>query len=109
MHCTSPVCISQMLSSSSTTSMASGLWVTVSFRPRNSAIKEKFKLEKSKRSSTCSGTRPARGLDGNQKNNQGFKELTHDLIIRAENPPPKSRNFLSLAQRQGLRRRPLLV
>src|SRR4051812_15265026 len=101
MHCTSAVCISQMLSSSSMASMASGLWMIVSFRPRNSVTTEITSQKSAKEldpleDSNHSGTR-------RNSNNTGVEELTHDLFIRTENPPPQGSNLLSLALGQGIR------
>src|SRR3954465_3715652 len=93
---TSAVCISQMVSSSSTASLASGLWVAASFRPRNPAT-TKNQVRKMQWSSTRSGPRPARGLGENQRT----EGLTHDLLVRTENAPPQGSDFFGLALCRG--------
>src|SRR4051812_43844444 len=90
-----------MVSNSSMESMASGLWVVVSFRPRNSVTADNKSQKIAKEldslgNSNHSGTR-------RNSNRTRVGELTHDLVIRAENSPSKGSDLLSLAHGQGLR------
>src|SRR4051812_30075155 len=98
---TSAVCISQMVSSSSTASLAFGLWEATSFRPRNPATM-KHHVRKLQWSSTRSGNR-------RKLKNKGAEGLTHDLLIRTENTPPQGSDLLGLALGQGVRCRALLM
>src|SRR4051812_36115787 len=98
---TSSVCISQMVSSSCTASLASGLWVVASFRPRNSDA-TKNQVRKMQWSSTHLGTRRT-------SKNKRAEGLTHDLFVRTENAPPQGSDLLGLALGQGIRRCALLM